>query len=376
MKIISSKQVLLSALSRIQGIIEKNSLKPITSNALIEASDSGVYISATNLQIGIKAHYQDIEILEKGKVSINARKLFEILREFPEGNISIFEKENYRIEIASGKEIKFNILGLPPEDFPLFVREEGMVVVSLEREKLINMFELTSFSISRDESKINICGAYIEKIENNMIRMVATDGYRLSIFDQRFSETWDFNEGFTVPYKAVMELLKILQEKENEIKINLYINKNNIIFKIGNVEIYIRLIEKKFPEYRLIIPSEAHDRIKVNVKRETLKPSLKRMAIISNENNRPVLFNFKKDLLNIRSEDSEFGMAEETLEIEEKIENNFSFCINGCYLLDIINVLDTDIIIEFIKEENKPIIVKKKGGGEELRYIIMPMIMD
>jgi len=376
MKIISSKATFLSALSRIQGIIEKNSLKPITANALIEATDSGVYISATNLQIGMKAYYDDIEILENGKVSINARKLYEILKELPDGKISFYEKDNYRIEIACGKEIRFNVIGLPPEDFPMIVKEENDVMVSLEREKLVNMFEMTSFSISKDETKINICGAFIEKIENNRIRMVATDGYRLSIIDEQFSAPMVFNDGFIIPYKAVIELQKILEEKENEKKIDFFVKKNSIVLKIGNVEVFVRLIEKKFPDYKLIIPSDAYNKINVIIKKDSIKPALKRMSIISNEHNQPVLFTFNNNFINIKSEDTEFGVAEENIELEESVNKIFSFCINGSYLLDIINVIQTDIIIEFIEEENRPITVKKRSGGEDLKYIIMPMLMD
>jgi len=377
MKIISSKATLLTALSRIQGIVEKSSIKPLTSNALIEANEKGVYVSATNLQIGMRARYKDIETVEQGRISINARKFFEIIKELPEQNITIYEKENYWIEVSCGKEIKFNVIGLPPEDFPIIIKEESDVFAAWETEKLINMLDLTSFAISRDESKLNICGAFVENIDNKKIRIVATDGYRLAVIDENVGDILSIEEGFIIPYKAVVELQRILTEKEKEKKLFILIKNNSIVVMIGEVELFIRLLEKKFPDYKIILPGDGYSKITVKVNKDILKPALKRIAIISQENKRPVLFTFKENTIHITAEDTELGRVEETLQLEEKASEKFSFCINSMYLLDVVNIINDDIIIEFNKEEeNRPIIVKKSGSGNDLRYVIMPMVMD
>ena len=377
MKIISSKATLLTALSRIQGIVEKSSIKPLTSNALIEANEKGVYVSATNLQIGMRARYKDIETVEQGRISINARKFFEIIKELPEQNITIYEKENYWIEVSCGKEIKFNVIGLPPEDFPIIIKEESDVFAAWETEKLINMLDLTSFAISRDESKLNICGAFVENIDNKKIRIVATDGYRLAVIDENVGDILSIEEGFIIPYKAVVELQRILTEKEKKKKLFILIKNNSIVVMIGEVELFIRLLEKKFPDYKIILPGDGYSKITVKVNKDILKPALKRIAIISQENKRPVLFTFKENTIHITAEDTELGRVEETLQLEEKASEKFSFCINSMYLLDVVNIINDDIIIEFNKEEeNRPIIVKKSGSGNDLRYVIMPMVMD
>lgn len=377
MKIIANKKTLLTSLTRIQGIVERSSIRPITSNALIETNEIGISVSATNLQIGLKAIYSDVEVIEKGRISVNARKLYEIIKELPEKDIHFSEKQNYWLEITCGEDVKFNIIGLPPEDFPMFMKEMEEDFVEWEIEKFINMIELSAFSISRDETKLNICGAFIENLEKNQTRMVTTDGYRLSIIDEILGKKLPLGEGLIIPYKAIIELNKILLEKREEKKFHVLLKQNSLVAKIGEMELFIRLLEKKFPDYKVIIPGEGYEKIEIELEKDKLKPTLRRMSIISQEKNRPVIFSFKNNTLEIFTEDSEFGNVREHLEFNNKLYEEISFCINSHYLLEVLNAIDKDIIIEFNKEEkNKPIIVKTKEKKENIKYIIMPMIID
>jgi len=294
MKITATKKTLSTALSRIQGIVEKSSIKPIISNALIKAGNEGISVSATNLQIGMRATYKEVKVEKEGTISVNARKLFEIVKELPEGEITLTEKENYWIEITCGKDLKFNIIGLPPEDFPVFIKEEKKEFVEWSTEKIIEMIYLTSFSISRDEANPSINGAFIENIEGNKTRMVSTDGYRLSIADEELERNKLLDEGLLIPQKAVLELNKILIEKKEEKSLFVMATSNSLLIKISEVEFSIRLIDKKFPDYKVIVPGEGYKKIEAYIEKDKLRSALKRMSIISNENNRPVFFSFKK----------------------------------------------------------------------------------
>jgi len=149
MKIIINKNTLLLALSRIQSVVEKSSIMPITANALITAKDSTLTVSATNLEIGMIAHYSDVAIKQVGTISVNARRFFEIIRELPEEDITIEEKENYHVDITSNK-VRFKIVGLPPEDFPLFFQQDTKPYQQWEAEKIKKMIDYTAFSISAD----------------------------------------------------------------------------------------------------------------------------------------------------------------------------------------------------------------------------------
>lgn len=373
MKIKIKKTILLNALSRIQGIVEKNSIKPITSNALFKASNKKITLSATNLQIAIKTNLSDVKIEKEGQISLNAKKIFEIIKNMSENEIIIEEKENFHVSISAGKTF-IEMIGLPPEDFPDFV-EENEGFYEWNKNRFIELLNLTSFSISRDESKPNICGTYIENIEDGKIRLVTTDGYRLSIVDEKTEKMFDFKEGITIPSKGVNEINKILLEKKESEKFYMCVKKNVFILKIDDTELFIRLIEKKFPNYKVIIPGEGYNKKTIKLEKNKIRDALKIMCVIANENNRPVYFHFLDNNLSLHTEDSDFGSAREEIILKDSIKKEIKFCINGSYLIDIINVLEENFIIEYFEEENKPIVVKKEKS-DEIKYIIMPMRMD
>jgi DNA polymerase III subunit beta len=375
MKIIINKNILLLALSRIQSVVEKSSIMPITANALITAKEDHLTVSATNLEIGMIAHYSEVTIKKEGTLSVNARKFFEIIRELPEEDITIEEKENYHIDITSNK-VRFNIIGLPPEDFPLFFQQDTAAYRTWEAEKIKRMIDYTAFSISSDETRINIAGAFIEEQENKKMRMVTTDGYRLSMIDEEFKEQLSITEGILIPQKGIIELRKILADKKEEKNISVKSIKNSLSIKIGEIELFIRLIEKKFPEYKYIIPQEAENDMKIIAQKDKIKSALRRMSIIASENKRPVTFSFKQNILELSTEDSEVGSVQESIEMEEHIKKNISFSINGKYFLDILNAIDDDVMMKInASDKNKPLIFHPLLKINST-YIIMPMLSE
>jgi DNA polymerase III subunit beta len=375
MKIIINKNILLLALSRIQSVVEKSSIMPITANALITAKDNHLTVSATNLEIGMIARYSEVTIKEEGTLSVNARKFFEIIRELPEEDITIDEKENYHIDITSNK-VRFNIIGLPPEDFPLFFQQDAAAYSQWEAEKIKRMIDYTSFSISSDETRINIAGAFIELLEDKKMRMVTTDGYRLSMIDEEFTENISVTEGILIPHKGIIELRKILADKKEEKNIHVKAIKNSLSIKVGEIELFIRLIEKKFPEYKYIIPPEAENDLKIIAQKDKIKSALRRTSIIASENKRPVTFSFKQSILELSTEDSEVGSVQESIEMEEQVKKNISFSINGKYFLDVLNAIDDDVMMKInATDKNKPLIFHPLLKNNTT-YIIMPMLSE
>lgn len=378
MKFSADKKILVTALSRIQGIAEKSSIKPITMHALIKAQGNSFLVAATNLQIGTKAIYQASNVYEEGHILVNARMLYEIIKEMPEGVIGIEEKDNYTVEITSGKKVKFKISGCTPDDFPMIIQKgEDVDFIPLERKKFLAMLDLSYFSMSRDEATLNIHGTYIENIDGGLTRVVTTDGFRLSIVDEQFERELPLKEGILVPYKGIIELHKILHEKKEEEKIYVRFDDKALYVRIGEIEYNIYLIDKKFPDYRVIIPGEGYRKFETILSRDDILPSLKRMEIISRENNRPVIFTFKDKELIISTEDSDLGMVKESIQLEKKHQDEIKFCLNCTYLLDIFVAVQDDIIVEYnIEEKNKPLIIRPIGKKERVKYIVMPMLMD
>jgi DNA polymerase-3 subunit beta len=206
--------------------------------------------------------------------------------------------------------------------------------------------------------------------------MVTTDGYRLSMIDEDMAVSLPLTEGILIPNKGISELRKILTDKKEEKNILVKIIKNSLSIKIAEMEIYIRLIDKKFPEYKYIIPQPGENEIKVKAEKVKIKPALKRMSIIASENKRPVNFKLNGKQIEISTEDSELGSVNEIIEMEEEIKKEIFFSINGRYFLDILSAIDDDVIIEInLVDKNKPIVFHPITKSNTT-YIIMPMMSE
>ncbi len=180
MEIKIDKEEFVKGLYRVQSVVEKKVTMPILLNVLLETQESGISITATDLEIGIKGFYP-AEILKQGKSTLSAKKLYEVIKELPEKNISLRLKDNQWMEISCGKSV-FNLLGLSAETFPSMPAYAEGEFFSVEIEVFREMIEKTIFAVSMDEARYNLTGVFWVKADGEQVyRMVATDGYRISM---------------------------------------------------------------------------------------------------------------------------------------------------------------------------------------------------
>ena len=276
------KEVFLKGLSRVQGIVEKRNTIPILSNVLLEAGQNGILITATDLEVGMRAAYP-AQVKKPGKITVSAKKIYEIIKELPEKEISFIAKDNCWIEISCGKSV-FNIVGLSSDEFPHFPEPDETKMVPLSGKLLGEMIEKTYFSVSTDETKYNLNGIYFKIIEENgknMLLLVATDGHRLALA-QRPVETPEIEEltaGVIFPRKGIIELKKITEDTEADIKFG-FMDNSAVIIKDDTV-VVMRLVDGTFPDYTRVIPKNNEEIIKLP--RDQFLHAMKRMAILSSE---------------------------------------------------------------------------------------------
>src|SRR5450631_331908 len=216
MEFIIDKEIFLKSLQKIQGIVEKRTSMPILSNVLIEATESSIHITATDLEVGMKSTYQ-AEVASTGKITVGAKKLYEIVKELPNQKITFSTKDNDWVEIKCGK-VQFNIVGLSPEEFPYFPAAKEESLFEIESSQLKSMIEKTSYAICNDDTKYNLNGLFT-KVETTadgeqVLKMVATDGHRLSIAygTLKGSAGPELFKGVILPKKGIFELKKITEE--------------------------------------------------------------------------------------------------------------------------------------------------------------------
>ncbi len=378
MKFKISHKKLLKALQKIQGIIERREIKPILSNVLIRAEKNGVEINATNLEVSIK-EFLEAEVFEKGSMVIDAKKTFEIIKEMPDKEIYFKRKENDWIEITAD-DIFFNVVGLDAKEFPEMSFFEEEKFQEINKKNIKEMIEKTIFAASNDETRANLNGVFFEKTNRSgkdMLRMVATDGHRLSMIDREIEEVnkqeilamESLEKGVLFPKKGLLELKKMLEESVDAQNLFFLLKQNNGIFKKENTMLAIRVIDEEFPNYKQAIPETTENKATIN--RLRFLNSLKRISVIAEERSKAINLFFGKDTLEIFTKNPIFGEGRETIPIFYDGEN-IKLGFNAGYLVDSINAIDGEDVIIKIKDKDSPVIISSPNS-DEYTCVIMPM---
>jgi DNA polymerase III subunit beta len=369
MELTIQKQPLLDGLQITQGIVEKRSSMPILSNVLIETQKEGIQLIATDLQVGIRLKCP-AKIIDPGGISILARKFFEIIRELPDEEIYIKLKENNKLLITC-KDSQFNISGLPAADYPPLPETDLSQTMSLEGEILRDMIQKTIISVSLDEGRYNLSGIYFEylkKDKNNILRMVSTDGHRLTLIDKEIEKLEEgiFTKGVLLPRKAVTELLKIL-EKPGPVQFGF---KDTFgVFQKEETVMIMRLLESNFPDYNLVLPKKKEK--VVTIPKNNLMDTMKRMAILSTDKYKGVKFSLTKGNLGILSVNPDIGDAKESIPLDYK-GGKLEVGFNARFFIDVLLVMESEnVTLEFNDAVSPAIISGDNDPG--FFALIMPM---
>jgi DNA polymerase-3 subunit beta len=369
MEFLIEKGEFTKGLFRSQSVVEKKGTMPILLNVLIETKDNGIFITATDLEIGIKGQYQG-EVQKTGNITVSAKKLYEVVKELPEKNVSFRMKENQWVEIKSGKSL-FNIMGVSAETFPSFPAYEEEEFMAMEASVLREMIDKTIFAVSTDESRYNLTGVFLAKHkeeEDQKMRMVATDGYRLSLIDRTLkTEIQGLEKGILLPKKGLAELSRLLEEGGDQVWIKL--KNNNLIIKRENVVLIMRLLDAEFPDYNQVIPNQTKRHIRI--KRSQFIDSLKRVSILSSEKTKGVKFHFGENLLELSSYNPDFGEAKEEISVEYQGEE-LTVGFNYRFVLEVLNILSSEEIIMEFEDGVSPAVIRP-ANDEKHTCVVMPM---
>ena len=336
MKLSITKAELNRGLSRIQAIVEKRNSMPILANVLIEArlpeegQESGsLELAATDLEVGIRGiHPAQVE--KAGSLTISAKKLFEITRELPDELIYLEATANSYLGIKCAR-AKFTLAGTAAEEYPTLPVFTPERIVPIPAIVLSQMIEQTMYAASVDETRYNLNGVYLEVIDGEQLRMVATDGHRLACVDRVVgAEVAGLASGVIIPRKGLAELKRLVDEDDAG-EIELAFEGNNGLARRGNVTLVMRLIEGEFPNYDQVIPKQLERQIVIAS--DPLLHALRRVSLLSSERSRAVTLSLSDGKLVISSSNPDLGDAQEELDVDYAGEAlNVGF--NSKYLID------------------------------------------
>lgn len=360
-----SREELKIALGWIQNVVEKKTTKPILSNTLLDCGEDQLKLSGTDLEVGVQV---DIKINGKkpGKIAVPAKSLYDIVRELKSEEITFKRKDEQWLEILSGRS-RFKVAGLPPQEFPTMPEKPGKGAFSLDAPVLKAMIEKTLFAVSTDETKYNLNGVYLESFKGKKLRMVATDGHRLSYDEREMTQEVSLAKPVLLPRKGVLELQKLISEEEGIIP--LYLEGRNVIVEQGPITLFIRLIEGDFPDYNQVIP-KSNDKMAV-LSKEQLVGALRRVSLLSQDHNRGVKLTFSTGHLELLCSNPDLGEAREEVECEYK-GKHLEVGFNYRYFLDVLAVLEDDKVTLALKDEVSPCLIRSEVDKGFIS-LIMPM---
>ncbi|MGE0357133.1 MAG: DNA polymerase III subunit beta [Burkholderiales bacterium] len=364
-KIKATNQALLAPLQHVTGIVERRHTLPILSNVLIQAHGGSVDFVATDLEVQITAKAALESGGAEGSITVGARKLYDILRSLPEdAEVALDAKEN-RMVVRAGKS-RFNLQTLAAADFPRMVESRDATrTLTLPQKALKNALRLVQFAMAVQDIRYYLNGVLFS-VEKNTLRVVATDGHRLSFAAENLGEEHESVEAI-LPRKTVLELIKLLGDTDDPVTLS--IGSNQVRFSLGGIEIVSKIVEGKFPDYQKVIPTTHHNR--VTLERVTLAQSLNRAAILSNDKIRGVRLVFTKNALSIICTNNEQEEAEEGLTIDydgDPLDIGF----NISYLLDVLNHVDSETVTVTMGDSNSSALIQIPGN-DEFKYVVMPM---
>jgi DNA polymerase-3 subunit beta len=362
MKFGVAKDVLMKGIQSVQTAINAKSTLPILSNILIEATEDSLVLTTTDLDIGIVSTIP-VKPAMAGAITIPAKKFSDIIKEMPDKEeISVSVKKNNLVNIDCEKS-SFKIMGLPKDEFPQLPEFKDRDSMVMGQKILKKMLDMTSFAISRDETRYVLNGVLFV-IKPTHVRLVATDGRRLAMMEEKVQLPRALERKFIVPTKAIGELGRILGG-DGDVKI--FFGDNQIFFDAGPTRLVSRLIEGEFPNYEQVIPKEARE--KVVVPTGSFLSAIRRVALFTNAESMAVRLDLARDKIVLSKSAPYLGEARVELDADYK-GKEMSVGFNPDYLIDLMKSLDIENVSFEIADPEKPGVIRI---GADYVYVVLPM---
>ncbi len=366
---------LLKALSRIQTVVERRNTVPILGNALLEARENLLTISATDTEVSLRTICA-ATIEQPGGLTVSARMLFEIVRELPPASVRLRQEGGDRLRLTCGR-ARFDLAGLPVEQFPEIPQPEGSARFVLDHTLLAEMLTKTHFAMSNDETRFTLNGLFLqltppEEASGPMgrIRLVATDTHRMAMME-KFT---DWPEGITepweviIPKKTVHEIRKLLEEVEQPVE--LAIGGGFIQFIQPEITLVSKLIDGRFPNFRRVIPSA--NKLRLDINREELFGVVRRMSVLSHEKSRGIRLAIDGELMKISTTNPENDAGEEELAVTFDGDKPLSIGFNARYMRDLLGIMEGEVVRFVLSNHESPALVFSPEQEEAL-FVLMPM---
>jgi DNA polymerase-3 subunit beta len=367
-----AKNIFLEALNAIQNITNKKGTLAIISNILIETNNNNIFLTATDLEVGLKIKIP-AEIKESGSLTLPSKKIFEIVRESGSDIISIEETENSWVIINAGLST-YNLAGMPSDDFPEFPSFNEETFISFDAHVFSELIDKIIYSIANEQENNYLLTCVLfekEKRDNkSYIRMISSDGHRLSIMEKDVATDVDnlnINAMTLIPKKGIQEIKKFCENRDN---VQISFEEKQLVIKDENAIMVIRLKQGEFPPYRAIIDAvQLQNKIKIN--RVPFLESLKRINLFTEDIFHTIQLEIRDKKMILSSQNANIGNAKD----EQPIIYNgepLTLGFNCRFFIETLQVMECDTVDAYINSNNSPCLLKS-DFDEGFLSIVMPI---
>jgi DNA polymerase-3 subunit beta len=329
-------------------------------------------LHATDLDTSISTSLP-CEVEVPGRVTLQAKSLFDIVKNLEEEELTLETEENYWARLTSGA-VNCRIVGTHPDDFPQIPDTTDVELHPIGTARLLEMIEKTLFSVSTDDARANLTGAFFKVTEDDTFLMVSTDGHRLSkieVTPEEFSTSShvpaSLREGIIIPRKGLSELKRILSPKDAELSFGLF--DNSIVFRQGPMSLSVRLIEGTFPNFTQVLPRESEH--KAQLSKDLLQSSIRFVSLFANPKTNNLRLSLTDEGLELYASDPERGEGKKVVPVDydgPAVKAGYNYR----YLMDVLGVIDgEDVTLEMI-DTLSPTLLRDQNSDEAL-FVVMPM---
>lgn len=363
MKLIFTKNSLNKAVGIVMKAVPTRTTMSILECILIDASTNEIKFTANDMELGIETIVEG-EIIEKGKVAIDAKIFSEIVRKLPDNDITIETDDNYTSTITCEKS-KFNIAGKSGDDFsylPVIIKEKSISLSQFTLKETINQ---TIFCTSPNDNNKMMTGELFE-VKDNVLKVVGLDGHRIAIRNINLSGNAD-DVKVVVPGKTLNEISKILSSDAESV-VNIYFTNNHILFEFDNTMVVSRLIEGEYFKINQMLSSDYETKVVIN-KKEFLDSIDRANLLIREGDKKPIIINITDGSLEVKVQ-SAIGSLNEDIDINKE-GKDIMIGFNPKFLIDALRVIDDETVDIYLVNPKAPCFIRDKE--ENYIYLILPV---
>lgn len=373
MKIRIPRAEFTEELFKLQGVVSQRSTLAILSNALLEARNDTLTLHATDLEISISTSCP-CEVLEEGSVALQAKELFNAVNRLQDETLTLETDSTYWTQVSADGDERCKIVGVPPDDFPHVPRTDDVNMFPIGTTRLLDMIDKTLFSVSTDDARANLTGAFFKVSDQESFLMVSTDGHRLSKIEatpEEWRAEWPVPDklsgGIIIPRKGLSELKRIVNSKVDELGFGL--QDNTIVYRQGPMSLSVRLIEGTFPNFTQVLPKESER--KAQLSKEAFVNALKFVSLFANPKTHNLRLSLTDQGLELFAKDKDRGEGKQVVPVHydgPPVKAGYNFR----YLLDALNAIESEELTLEIIDTLSPTLMRDMERDEML-FVVMPM---